>query len=68
MQEIADLRACDLQLTKPFQVRLFGKKGKNAIVPRWPQTAAVLRAFSKERDLDLRSEARVLRNHRGGHL
>ena len=32
MQEIADLRACDLQLTKPFQVRLFGKGGKNATV------------------------------------
>jgi integrase/recombinase XerD len=26
VQEIADLRACDLQLTKPFQVRLFGKE------------------------------------------
>jgi len=25
VQEIADVRACDLQLTKPFQVRLFGK-------------------------------------------
>ena len=28
VQEIADLRACDLQLTKPFQVRLFGKGRK----------------------------------------
>jgi integrase/recombinase XerD len=26
VQEIADLRACDLQLTKPLQVRLFGKE------------------------------------------
>jgi len=26
VQEIADLRGCDLQLTKPFQVRLFGKE------------------------------------------
>ncbi|MCI0627192.1 MAG: site-specific integrase, partial [Acidobacteria bacterium] len=25
VQEIAGLRACDLQLTKPFQVRVFGK-------------------------------------------
>jgi site-specific recombinase XerD len=26
VQEIADLRACDFQLSKPFQVRLFGKE------------------------------------------
>ena len=45
VQEIADLRVCDLQLTKPFQVRLFGKGRKERYCPLWPQTAAVLRAF-----------------------
>jgi integrase/recombinase XerD len=64
VQEISDLRACDLQLTKPFQVRLFGKGRKERYCPLWPQTAAVLRAFSKERNLDLRSEVRVFLNHR----
>jgi integrase/recombinase XerD len=68
VQEIADLRASDLQLTKPFQVRLFGKGKKERYCPLWPQTAAVLRAFSRERDLDLRSEARVFLNHRDGPL
>lgn len=68
VQEIADLRACDLQLTKPFQVRLFGKGKKERYCPLWPQTAAVLEAFSKERNLDLRSEARVFLNHRDGPL
>src|SRR6516164_9282215 len=47
VQEIADLRASDLQLTKPFQVRLFGKGRKERYCPLWPQTAAVLRAFLK---------------------
>jgi site-specific recombinase XerD len=64
VQEIADLRACDLQLTKPFQVRLFGKGGKERYCPLWPQTAAVLRVLSEERSLDSRSEARVFLNHR----
>jgi len=64
VQEIADLRASDLQLTKPFQVRLFGKGRKERYCPLWPQTAAVLRAFSKERNHDLRSEVRVFLNHR----
>jgi integrase/recombinase XerD len=68
VQEIADLRACDLQLAKPFQVRLFGKGRKERYCPLWPQTAAVLRSFSKERDLDLRSEDRVFLNHRGAPL
>jgi integrase/recombinase XerD len=68
VQEIADLRACDLQLTKPFQVRLLGKGRKERYCPLWPQTAAVLRAFSEQRTLDLRSESRVFLNHRGRPL
>ena len=68
VQEIADLRVCDLQLTKPFQLRLFGKGRKERYCPLWPQTAAVLRAFLKERNLDWRSEARVFLNHRGAPL
>ena len=65
VQEIADLRACDLQLTKPFQVRLFGKGRKERYCPLWTQTAAVLKAFCHQRNLDLRSEDRIFLNHRG---
>jgi site-specific recombinase XerD len=68
VQEIVDLRACDFQLTKPFQVRLFGKGRKERYCPLWSQTAAVLRAFCKEWNLDLRSEARIFLNHRGEPL
>jgi site-specific recombinase XerD len=65
VQEIADLRACDLQLTKPFQVRLFGKGRKERYCPLWPQTATVLREFCDQRNMDLLSESRVFLNHRG---
>jgi len=65
VQEIADLRACDLQLVKPFQVRLFGKGRKERYCPLWPQTAAVLKEFCCQRNLDLRSESHVFLNHRG---
>jgi site-specific recombinase XerD len=68
VQEIADLRACDLQLTRPFQVRLFGKGRKERYCPLWPQTATVLKAFFDQRNLDLRSENRVFLNHRGQPL
>jgi integrase/recombinase XerD len=68
VQEIADLRACELQLTKPFQMRLFGKGRKEHYCPLWPQTATVLTAFCDQRDLDLRSESRLFLNHRGQPL
>jgi len=68
VQEIADIRVCDLQLTKPFQVRLFGKGRKERYCPLWPQTATVLRGFCHQRNLDLHSESRVFLNHRGQPL
>jgi integrase/recombinase XerD len=68
VQEIADLRACDLQLTKPFQVRLFGKGRKERYCPLWPQTAMVLKTFCDQRNLDPRSEDHVFLNHRGQPL
>jgi site-specific recombinase XerD len=64
VQEIVDLRARDLQLIRPFQIRLFGKGRKERFCPLWPQTAQVLRDHCEERHLDLRSDARVFLNHR----
>jgi integrase/recombinase XerD len=68
VQEIVDLRACDLQLTRPVQARIFGKGRKERFCPLWPQTAKTLRSFCKERNLDLRSDAKVFLNHRGEGL
>ncbi|MDA2927851.1 site-specific integrase [Acidobacteria bacterium AH-259-O06] len=68
VQEILDLRAYDLQLTKPFQVRLFGKGRKERLCPLWPQTAKVLRAFCAEQELDLRSVSPLFLNHNGQPL
>jgi integrase/recombinase XerD len=64
VQEVLDLRARDLQLTRPYQLRLFGKGRKERFCPLWPQTAKELRAFCAERQLDLRAESRVFLNHR----
>jgi integrase/recombinase XerD len=67
-QEVIDLRANDLQLTRPYQLRLFGKGRKERYCPLWPQTAKVLLAFCEERQIDLRSDAKVFLNHRGTPL
>jgi len=68
VQEIVDLQARDLQLIRPFQVRLFGKGRKERFCPLWPQTAHLLRHHCDENRLDLRSEMRVFLNYRGEPL
>jgi integrase/recombinase XerD len=68
VQEVIDLRANDLQLARPYQLRLFGKGRKERYCPLWPQTAQVLMAMCDERSIDLRSDARVFLNHRGTRL
>lgn len=68
VQELLDIRACDLRLAKPYQVRLFGKGRKERLCPLWPQTAAVLGALCAENRLDLHAPAPVFRNHRGQPL
>lgn len=68
VQETLHLRARDLYLTKPFQVRLFGKGRKERFCPIWPQTAQLLRSFCSERLLDPGSEKLVFLNYRGEPL
>jgi integrase/recombinase XerD len=68
VQEILGVRACHVQLTKPYQVRLFGKGRKERSCPMWPQTAQLLRGLCGERQLDLRSDALLFVNHRGQPL
>ncbi len=68
VQEFLDARAMDLQLSKPYQIRLLGKGRKTRTCPLWPQTALLLRALCADRQLDLRSDARIFVNHRGAPL
>jgi integrase/recombinase XerD len=65
VQEVLDLRARDLQLSKPYQLRLVGKGRKVRWCPLWPQTAQLLRAWCLEQQLDLRADAPVFVNQRG---
>jgi len=65
VQETLDLRPCDLQLDRPFQLRLFGKGRKERICPLWPQTAQLLQDFLAEAGIEADSRERLFRNHRG---
>lgn len=68
VQEIADLRFRDLQLDKPFQVRLYGKGRKERYCPIWPQTSSVLRTLCRTRGIESQPDAHVFVNHRGAAL
>ena len=68
VQELLDIRACDLQLAKPFQVRLVGKGSKERLCPLWPQTAAVLGDLCADYQLDVRAPVPIFLNHRGQRL
>lgn len=68
VQEILDVRPQDLQLVRPFQVRLMGKGRKERICPLWPQTAEILGLHLGELGVEPGSGERLFRNHRGEPL
>lgn len=68
VQEILDVRPCDLQLVRPLQVRLRGKGRKERLCPLWPQTAETLRALLTERGIDPAATQPLFRNRRGEPL
>lgn len=68
VQELLELRPCDLQLIRPYQVRLLGKGRKERLCPLWPQTAQLLRSFLAERGVPARSPEPLFVNHRGEQL
>jgi integrase/recombinase XerD len=68
VQEILNITARDLQLTKPFHVRLFGKGRKERYCPLWSQTAKLLNELCTESNIALTSDTRIFQNCRASPL
>lgn len=68
IQEILNLKATDLELSKPFGIRLYGKGRKERICPIWPEVAQILREYMEERGIHPGDSSTVFRNHIGGPL
>lgn len=64
VSEALALRACDLRLERPRQVRLLGKGRKERICPLWPETAAALRRIIRTG----KNEDTLFKNARGTAL
>lgn len=68
VQELLNVRPCDVQLERPYQVKLEGKGRKQRICPLWPQTATLLGELLADTGLDQTSTQRLFRNRRGKPL
>jgi len=70
VQEILDLRPCDIRLSSPHQVRLRGKGAKIRVCPIWPNTAKLLAELIAKRNLSGNDNAtdRIFVNQRGQPL
>jgi site-specific recombinase XerD len=64
VSEALAIRACDLRLERPRQVRLLGKGRKERICPLWPETASALRRIIRAETGD----APLFRNANGAPL
>ncbi len=67
VQEILDLRASDVRLDAPAQVRLTGKGNKIRVCPIWATTAQLLRPLCSQRQ-DSAADTPLFVNQRGQPL
>jgi integrase/recombinase XerD len=68
VQELLDIRTCDLQLDRPTFVRLRGKGRKERLCPLWPETVASLRALLSTLPSSSVDTVPLFRNHRGEQM
>ncbi len=68
VSEALAVRAADLRLGSPRQVRLHGKGGKDRLCPLWPETARALRTLLERGSTGTGDPTQVFRNARGAPL
>ena len=68
VQEILDVRSVDLQLERPYFVRLRGKGRKERVCPLWPQTVKSLQTLLQAMPELAYEDAPIFRNRYGEPL
>lgn len=68
VQEILDLRRCDIRVDSPCQVRLKGKGSRVRLCPIWPQTAKLLEELRQHSSCPHDPDAILFVNRHGGKL
>lgn len=68
VQEVLDLRVRDLQLERPYLVKLLGKGNKERICTLWPETVEWVCELLRVRQIRLGSDEHLFVNRYGGRL
>lgn len=68
VQEILDMRLCDVRTAPPYQVRLKGKGGKVRLCPIWSHTAKLLQQLHHRSTHPDGAEAPLFMNRHGTQL
>ena len=68
VQEILDLRPCDVRTEPPYQVRLQGKGSKVRLCPIWKHTAKLLRDLAQQPASMQSNETPLFKNSHGVKL
>jgi len=53
VQELVDLKVCDITIAKPSTIRVTGKGNKVRVIPILPETAKILDIYMKRHDLSM---------------
>jgi site-specific recombinase XerD len=68
VQEILDIRPCDVRLEPPYQVRLQGKGKRTRVCPIWANTARLLRPLCEAQTRQEGTHQRLFVNRQGQPL
>jgi integrase/recombinase XerD len=68
VQEVLDLRPCDVRTEPPCQVRVMGKGAKVRLCPIWPHTAKLLDQLARRSAHPDGNEAPLFQNRHGTQL
>ena len=68
VQEILDLRPCDICLQRPYQIRVMGKGRKERVCPLWAHTAKLVEDWFMKCAIAPTSQRSIFLNQRGERL
>ena len=68
VQEALNLRVCDVQLQRPYLVKLLGKGNRERICVLWPETAEWIRKLLEARQLPADSQQLIFVNRYGAAM
>jgi len=68
VQEVLNLRVCDVEVQRPYTVKLLGKGSRERICVLWPETVEWIQKVAESRKLNSNSQEWLFVNRQGNQL